>query len=187
MPSAVAFRYARALVDVVTAPGAVAADPQAITAELKQFDALLTENAELRILCATPAIATARKHAVINQIAPLAGFSPLTRNFLSVVLEHGRMGILSELIEGYETLLHERLGIAVAEVTSARALDDLEKEQIQRALRARTGKQVRVSYAQDASLIAGVVARIGSTIYDGSVRGQLDRLRAELGGGAARA
>ncbi|MSO20089.1 MAG: ATP synthase F1 subunit delta [Acidobacteria bacterium] len=182
MPSAAAFRYARALVDVVTTPGA--ADPKKITAELKQFETLMSDNAELRILCATPAIASSSKHAVIDQIASAAGLSQTTRNFIKVVLDRDRISILPEVIEGFETLLNERLGIAVAEITSARALDDTEKTNLQSALKARTGRQVQVTYSQDSSLIAGVVARIGSTVYDGSVRGQLDRLRAELAGRA---
>src|SRR5262245_42122351 len=115
MPSAAAFRYARALVDVVTAPGA--ADPKKVVEELKTFDALLRENPELRIVCATPAIPTAQKRAVVDQIAPLAGLSTVSRNFIKVVLDHDRMGDLTEIIEGFESLLNEKLGVAVAEVT----------------------------------------------------------------------
>jgi F-type H+-transporting ATPase subunit delta len=165
MASAAANRYARALVDVVTAPGA--ANPQAVVAEL-------------RILCATPAIPVAQKSAVIDKLAPLAGLSGVARNFLKVVLDHDRMGDLTEIIEGFEALLNEKLGIAIAEITSARPLDETEKTQLAAALKARTGRQVQVTYSQDPGLIAGVVARIGSTVYDGSVRGQLDRLRSEL-------
>lgn len=178
MPSAVAFRYARALVDVVTAPGA--ADPQKVVGELQSFDALLRDNLELRILCATPAIPGAQKAAVLDRLAPLAGLSSVTRNFLKVVLDHDRMGDLAEIIEGFEALLNERLGIAIAEVVSARPLEEAERQQFSAALKARTGRQVRVTYSQDPALIAGAVARIGSTVYDGSVRGQLDRLRSEL-------
>jgi len=185
MPSAAAFRYARALVDVVTAPAGSdgkieTIDPQQVVAELKTFNTLLSENAELRILCATPAIPPAQKRAVVDQLAPLAGLSTVTRNFLKVVLDRERMGDLTEMIEGFQTLLNERLGIVVAEVTSARPLDEGEKLLLASALKVRTGRQVQVSYSQDPNLIAGVVARIGSTVYDGSVRGQLDRLRGEL-------
>jgi F-type H+-transporting ATPase subunit delta len=178
MASAAANRYARALVDVVTAPGA--ANPQAVVAELKVFNALLSEHRELRILCATPAIAAAQKVAVIDKLAPLAGLSNVSRNFLKVVLDHDRMGDLGEIIEGFEAQLNERLGIAIAEITSARALDEGERQLLAAALKARTGRQVQVTFSQDPALIAGVVARIGSTVYDGSVRGQLDRLRSEL-------
>lgn len=178
MPSAAANRYARALVDVVTSPGV--ANAHAVAAELKVFNALLTDNAELRVVCATPAIPAAQKMAVIDKLAPLAGLSNIARNFLKVVLGRDRMGDLTEIIEGFETLLNERLGIAIAEITSARPLDEAEKQQLAAALKARTGRQVQVTYAQDPGLIAGVVARIGSTVYDGSVRGQLDRLRTEL-------
>jgi F-type H+-transporting ATPase subunit delta len=186
VPSAAAFRYARALVDVVTAPGVSGAqptlqiDPQKVVEELKTFEKLLSDNPELRIVSATPAIPPERKRAVIDQIAPLAGLSNISRNFIKVVLDHERMGDLTEIIEGFQTLLNERLGIAVAEVTSARPLEEGEKILLASALKVRTGRQVQVSYSQDPSLIAGVVARIGSTVYDGSVRGQLERLRSEL-------
>jgi len=179
MPSAAAFRYARALVDVVTAPQSQI-DPKKVVEELKSFETLLSEIPELRIVAASPAIPPAQKRAVIDQIAPLAGLSMVSRNFLKVILEHERMGDLTEMIEGFQTLLNEKLGIAVAEVTSARPLDEGEKILLASALKVRTGQQVQVSYAQDPGLIAGVVARVGSTVYDGSVRGQLDRLRAEL-------
>jgi F-type H+-transporting ATPase subunit delta len=178
MPSAASFRYARALVDVATEPGA--SDPKQVVAELRTFDSLLADNLELRILCATPAIPVEQKNSVMDQIAPRAGLSKISRNFLKVVLDHDRMGNLTEIIEGFETLLNEKLGIAVAEVTSARLLDEAERTQLASALKARTGRQVQISFSEDPGLIAGVVARIGSTVYDGSVRGQLDRLRSQL-------
>ena len=182
MPSAVAFRYARALVDVVTAPGAVAAprDPRVVASQLAEFEQLLQQNAELRILFTTPAIQVVKKNAVLGGIAPMLGLEPLTHRFLSVVLEHQRIPLLGEITEAYEFLLNERLGVVVAQVTSARPLGETEKQDLARALRTRTGKQVQMTFSLDPGLIGGVVAQVGSTIYDGSVRGQLDRLRAEL-------
>jgi F-type H+-transporting ATPase subunit delta len=187
MPSAVAFRYARALVDVVTAPGAVAAprDPRAVGIQLAEFEQLLQQNAELRILFATPAIPAAKKNAVLGGIVPILELQPFTHRFLSVVLQHDRISLLGEITEAYEFLLNERLGVVVAQVTSARALGETEKQELAGALRARTGKQVQMTFALDPGLIGGAVAQVGSTIYDGSVRGQLDRLRAELAGQAA--
>jgi F-type H+-transporting ATPase subunit delta len=80
--------------------------------------------------------------------------------------------------------LNERLGIVVAQISSAHALGDAEKQELEKALRVRTGKQVRMRFSIDSGLIGGVTAQVGSTIYDGSVRGQLDRLRSELAGRA---
>jgi F-type H+-transporting ATPase subunit delta len=182
MPSAVAFRYARALVDVVTAPGAAAppCDPRAVGSQLAEFEQVLRQNAELQILFATPAIPTAKKIAVLGSLAPMAGLEPLAQRFLSVVLQHERISLLAEITEAYQLALNERLGVVVAQVTSARPLGEAERQQLSSALRARTGKQVQMTFALDPGLIGGVVAQVGSTIYDGSVRGHLERLRAEL-------
>ena len=186
MPSAVSFRYARALVDVVSGPGGFAAgDPRILVAQLKEFEQLLGQNAELNIFFATPAIPGTKKMAVLSEIAPKMGVHPLAQNFLAVVLEHDRFVLLGEIVEAFELLLNERMGIVVAEVSSARALGEAEKQALETALRQRTGKQVQMSYSLDPALIGGVTAQVGSTIYDGSVRGQLERLRAELAGQTA--
>jgi F-type H+-transporting ATPase subunit delta len=134
----------------------------------------------LRFLFSTPAISAEKKKTVLAELAPLLGLNPVARNFLSVVADHDRMNLLGEIREAFESLLDERMGVAVAEITTARPLEDAEKQELMAALRARTGKQVRMSCSLDPGLIGGVVARLGSTIYDGSVRGQLLRLRAVL-------
>lgn len=182
MPSAVSFRYARALVDVVTSPGA--GDPRILTAQLREFEELLQQNAELKILFTTPAIPLKKKLAVLSEIARKMDLRAVAQNFLSVVLEHERFSVLGEIVEAFELLLNERLGIVVAQVSSARALGDAEKQELEKALRERTGKQVQLSFSLDSELIGGVIAQVGNTIYDGSVRGQLERLRQELAGQA---
>ena len=186
MPSAVSFRYARALVDVVAGRSAASGgrDPRAITAQLREFEQLLEQNAELKVLFATPAVPVAKKRAVLASLAPIAGMEPVTQNFLTVLLQHDRIPLLGEMVEAFELLLNERLGVVVAQVTSARALDESERQELAGALRKRTGKQVQMNFALDPSLIGGVLAQVGSTIYDGSVRGQLERLKAELAGQA---
>ena len=182
MPSTVSLRYARALVDVLLGqrPGVPAIPPEVIPNQLDAFDSLLQENAELRILFLTPAISAAKKRAVLAELAPRLELEPLTKNFLNVVIQHGRMNLLVEIAAAFRTLLDERMGIALAEITTARPLDQGEQQEMEGALRARTGQQVRMNFALDPNLIGGVLARVGSTIYDGSVRGQLDRLRAGL-------
>ena len=185
MPSAVSLRYARALVDVVTSPGGfTAGDPRTLTAQLEEFEQLLEQNTELKILFTTPAIPVAKKMAVLAEIAPKMGIAQVAHNFLAVVLEHERFSLLGEIVEAFELLLNERLGVVVAQVSSARALGEAEKQDLETALRKRTGKQVQMSFSLDPSLIGGVSAQVGSTIYDGSVRGQLERLRAALAGQA---
>jgi F-type H+-transporting ATPase subunit delta len=110
----------------------------------------------------------------------LLDLAPHTLSFLLVVLQHDRMAHLAEIAEAFDSLLNERLGIVVAAVRSARPLEEPEKQELASALRARTGKQVEMTFTLDPGLIAGVVAQVGSTIYDGSVRGQLERLRIDL-------
>jgi F-type H+-transporting ATPase subunit delta len=183
MPSAVSFRYARALVDVV-AGAQGGSDPHRVTAQLRDFEAVLEQNAELKILFATPAIPAAKKRAVLAALAPSLGLEPVTQNFLNVLLQHDRAPLLGEMVEAFELLLNERLGVVVAQITSARALEESERQELAAALRARTGKQVQMNFALDPTLIGGVLAQVGSTIYDGSVRGQIERLRSELAGQA---
>jgi F-type H+-transporting ATPase subunit delta len=185
VPSAVSFRYARALVDVVTSPGGpVMGDSRLLTSQLREFAQLTEQNAELKILFTTPAIPINKKLAVLSEIAPKMGLDALAQNFLGVVLQHERFPLLGEMVEAFELLLNERLGIVVAQVSSARVLGEVEKQDLERALRQCTGKQVQMHFSLDPRLIGGVTAQVGSTIYDGSVRGQLDRLREELAGPA---
>ena len=182
MPSAVSFRYANALADIVAAPvsGKPAHDPQSIAGQLERFQSVFSQNHELRIVFSTPAVSGEKKKKILGQIAPSIELCPVAVNFLSVVIDHDRMALLGEIIEAFHAILNERLGVAVAEISSARPLEEAEKAALSGALNAKTGKQVRMNFSLDPKLIGGVVARIGSTIYDGSVRGSLDRLRAEL-------
>ncbi len=182
MPSAVSSRYARALVDIVTGPAATEAgkDPQAVAVQLAEFHTLLTENPEVRILFSTPAVAAAKKKAILAELAPRLELDALTKNFLNVLIDNDRMIFLREIAEAFDSLLHERLGVVVAEILTARPLEEAEQKQLARALHAKTGKQIRMNLSLDSNLIGGIVARIGSTIYDGSVRGQLERIRGEL-------
>ena len=182
MPSTVSLRYARALVDAVTGQRVSVSQTAlaAIPVQLDGFEALLRENTELRTLFSTPAISTAKKRAVLADLASRLELEPLAKNFLNVLIQHDRMSLLGEIVAAFRTLLDERTGVAVAEITTARPLEETEKQDLARALGARTGRQVRMKFALDPGLIGGVTARVGGTIYDGSVRGQLDRLRADL-------
>jgi len=184
MPTAVSLQYARALADIVIGPPAAdrKIDPHRIQAQLKEVNTLLDENAELRILFSTPAVAAAKKKAVLEELAAPLGLDSVTHNFLNVVIDHDRMALLGEIAEAFEALLDERLGVAVAEITTAKVLAEEKKKELEAALRVLTGREVRVSFSLDLALIGGIQARIGGTIYDGSVRGQLERIRTELAG-----
>jgi F-type H+-transporting ATPase subunit delta len=181
MPSAVANRYARALVDLVLEPGS-SLKPEDAVAQLRAVEQMMTESWELRNALDTPAIQTSRKRAVMGQLLEKIPAAPLVRNFIFVVIDHRRIGMIGEIREALELQLDERLGFVRAELTSAASLDDGRKTNLEGELGRLTGKRMRMSFEVDDALLGGVTARIGSTLYDGSVRGQLQRLRRELTG-----
>jgi F-type H+-transporting ATPase subunit delta len=178
--SAVAARYANALADVVTA-GASATNAQAALAELRAFEGALLGSPELQNALTTPAVAPARKRAVVGRIADALQLSRIARNFLFVLVDHRRIASLSEIIQSFEIVIDERLGFARAEVISAQQLGDAQRTALHAQLEKLTGKRIKPQYAVDGALIGGVIARIGSTVYDGSVRGQLESLERRLG------
>jgi F-type H+-transporting ATPase subunit delta len=177
--SAVATRYANALADVVTAPGSSLA-PEAALAELRAFESTIRESHELTAALATPAIAGSRKKAVIGRIADILKLSTVTRNFLFVLTDHRRTGSLSEIAHAFQTVLDERTGILPAEIASAGEMNEAERAALAAELEKLTGKRVRMTFAVDRSLIGGVVAKVGSMLYDGSVRGSLESLQRRL-------
>jgi F-type H+-transporting ATPase subunit delta len=179
--SAVATRYANALADVVTA-GASAVPPAVAVAELQSFAAALEASAELRNALGTPAVPAGRKRAVIAQIAGILKLSAITRNFLFILVDHRRIAALPEIVRSFELIVDERLGFARAEVSSARELSEAQQRAVSSELERLTGKRLRARYALDETLLGGLVARIGSTVYDGSLRGQLRSLEHRLGG-----
>lgn len=181
MASAVANRYARALADLVSAPGAPL-KPEEAVAQLRVVEQMVSESWELKNAMLTPAIQTSRKRAVMNRLLEKIQAAPLIRNFVFVVIDHRRIGMIADIREAFETQLDERLGIVRAEVTSAASLDAAQQSGVESELARLTGKRMRLRFAVDSGLLGGVMARIGSTVYDGSVRGQLHRMRRELAG-----
>lgn len=172
-------RYARALADVAFAPNAQVKAGEAAQ-QLRSVQELLESSEELRNALLTPAVASARKRAVIEQFAGLLGLSRIVRNFLFVLINHRRVGELRGIIEAFEQIVDERLGFARAEVSSAQPLGEEQRAELERELSQVSGKQVRVSVKVDPALIGGVAARIGSTVYDGSVRSELEQMRRRL-------
>jgi F-type H+-transporting ATPase subunit delta len=175
--SAVATRYANALADVVTAGGApLAGVPQ----ELRSFEEALQASTELQNALITPAVPASRKKAVVNRVADVLELSKISRNFLFVLVDKRRITSLSAILQSLELILDERMGFARAEVSSARELSEPQRAALSAELERLTGKRVRMQFSVDGALIGGVVARIGSTVYDGSVRGQLQTLERTL-------
>jgi F-type H+-transporting ATPase subunit delta len=181
MASAVANRYARALVDVVLAAGSPLKPEQAV-AQLQAVEQMISGSWELRNALQTPAIQTSKKRAVMGRLMDEIQVSGFVRNFIFVVIDHRRIGIISDMRNAFELLLDERMGFVRAEVASAAALDDKRRANLETELSRLTGKRMRLHFAVDGELLGGVVARIGSTMYDGSVRGQLQQMRKQLTG-----
>jgi F-type H+-transporting ATPase subunit delta len=178
--SAVATRYANALADVVTG-AASALRPQDAVAELNAIAETLQASLELREALATPAVPASRKRAVIARIAGILKLSPIIRNFLFVLVDKRRIDALPGIALRFEESVEERLGFARAEVSTPRVLDEAQRAALNACLDRLTGKRIRMRFALDESLVGGVVARIASTVYDGSVRGQLQSLERRLG------
>jgi F-type H+-transporting ATPase subunit delta len=170
--SAVATRYAKALADVTSAP-AGALSPQDALTQLSAFESALAASRELENALTTPAVPTGRKRAVVSRIAGVLQLSPIARNFLFVLIDHRRITLLGAILHSFDLIMDERLGFARAEVSSPRELTETQRGAINAQLEHVTGKRIRMRFAVDPELIGGVVARIGSTVYDGSVRGQL--------------
>ena len=179
MAAALANRYARALVDVVTRPGAKAA-AEKTGVDLADFTAALSASAELQNVLLSPAVPREKKKALIAELSGRLGLAGTTQNFLLVVTDHRRLLILDEIVSAFRALLDERMGIVRAEVASAQPVEPEQQEALASRLSELTGKQVRPNFSVDPQLLGGVMARIGSTIYDGSVRGQLQTLGRRL-------
>jgi F-type H+-transporting ATPase subunit delta len=176
--SAVATRYAKALADVTTA--AAGLKPDVALSQLRAFETTLNESRELQNALATPAVPASRKRAVVGRLAEILKLSTIARNFLFVLIDHRRIALLGEILHSFELIVDERLGFARAEVSSPRELTEPQRGAISAQLERLTGKRIRMRFAVDPALIGGVVARIGSTVYDGSVRGQLQTLGRRL-------
>ncbi len=179
MLSVVGTRYAKALLDVVGGR-----DPQKTLSELRAVNELLSASQDLHTALLSPAVAPARKRAVIARLIGPMGVSKTVENFLFVVIDHRRIHQLAEIVEAFDVLLDERLGFIRASVRSAHALNDSQKASLETELSELSGKKAKVAYEIDPALIGGVVARVGGKVYDGSVRGQLERLRLKLAAGA---
>ena len=175
--ASVASTYARAFADVVLGAHL---DVGRATAELHAIASLLNESSELRRVWENPAIPADQKRRVLDAIAERDGISKQVRNLVAVLIDHRRVHFLEPIIRQLEKELDARLGFAEADITSARELDEAEKREFEAQVGNLTGKKVRAHYGQDASLLGGAVLRIGSTIYDGSVKGQLESLKEAL-------
>src|SRR5580692_2408847 len=177
--ASVASTYARAFADVVLS---VHLNADRSIAELRTISTLLAESSELRRVWENPAVPAEQKRRLLDVIAERDGVSLQVRNLVAVLIDHRRIHFLDPIIRQLEKELDARLGFAEAEITSSRELGAAEKREFEAQVGKLTGKKVRARYGQDASLLGGAVVRLGSTIYDGSVKGQLERIKEEIAG-----
>jgi F-type H+-transporting ATPase subunit delta len=173
--------YARAFADVVFETHLDAAKT---LQELHAMGALLKANPDLGKVWENPAIPAEQKRGVLDAITQREGFSRPVRNFVAVLIDHRRMHFFDSIVEQLGHELDGRLGFAEAQITSARDLNDAEKRALEGQVERLTGKKVRAKYSRDSTILGGAIVQVGSTIYDGSVLGQLQRIREQIAGGS---
>jgi F-type H+-transporting ATPase subunit delta len=171
--------YARAFADVVMTKSNLL-DPALMLRELHGIEAVFKESEPLRRVLENPSIPGDRKRAVLDALTMRLVTTRQVRNFVAVLIDHRRLPLFSEILRQLEQELDNRQGLAEAQISSARLLSDPEKHMLEAEITKMTGKKVRAKYEQDASLLGGAVVQVGSTIYDGSVKGQLERIREQL-------
>lgn len=178
--AAINSRYARALADVAVEKKLNA---DTLVGELHSLAQALALSVELRAVLETPAVPASQKLKVLDAIVAKVGASPVARNFLAVLVQNRRVAALNEITRLFEVEMNERRGFSEAEVTSWRDLGEDEKRSLASSLEAATGKKIRARYHKDESILGGARIRVGSTIWDGSVRGRLRKLKEQLSAG----
>jgi len=178
---AVARRYADALADVASARNEV----DQIDREVLLFADMLKSHRELRDVFASPIISLADKRRVLDALIDRVRPGQMTINLLRTMLSHYRLQYLDVMHEQFRRVINERKGLIIAEVTTTGEFDSAAQEKLAQTLERMTGKQIEFKFKTDPSLIGGVVTRLGSVVYDGSVRTQLKEIKERLKQGDA--
>lgn len=176
MATAIATRYARALADVVSRTGEFRRAQEELTA----FAEVYQESAELREVLKTPAVSVQDKTSILDAILSRLGTSSTLANFFRVLLANYRLGIVDDIIGEFGKLVTERMGISRVQISSAAPLAPAEQQALTTRFEAVTRRTVEAVFHVDPGLLGGVTAQIDSTVYDGSVRGHLQRIREKL-------
>ena len=179
MTGAIAAHYAQALADAVFSSD-TDLDPREAVQQLASAAALVNDSKQLERALVSPAVNRTEKAAVISELSDRMQWHRLIRNFLKVLVSHRRTQELAAIREEFEAEVDERTGWTPAQITSAQALDDGQKKEIESALGSRLGKYIRAQYEVDENLLAGIRARAAGFEYDASLRGKLDSLREQL-------
>jgi F-type H+-transporting ATPase subunit delta len=183
MPAAIANRYASALADVITKPGAEVAATDGLE-QLRSFSRMLDQSSQLRIVLLSPAVKPAKKRSLIRSLAARLGMSRPLLNFLMVVADHRRIGMLGEMTDALAALLDDRAGVARIKVSTARPADEAQRQALVAKFSRVTGLLVSAEFDVNEELVGGAAVRHRSTIFDGSLRAQLRamdrRIRGEV-------
>lgn len=172
-----ASRYAQALADVVFETHLNAKDA---LGQLGDFAAAWHESRPLRDFFLDPSFPVEQKVAFLDKLNAKLGMAQPIRNFIAVLIRNERIAGFDDVIAEFRREINRRLGISEAKVISARKLDERERKDLETQIAALTGGQVEAQFEEDSSLLGGAIVQVGSTVYDGSVRGRLERLREEL-------
>jgi F-type H+-transporting ATPase subunit delta len=170
-------RYARAFLEVVTAAHL---DTNAIDRQLADFEATWHGSPELQTFFENPAVPAQQKVAFLDKLNAKLGLQKELRNLLAVLINNDRIKAVHEVAAAYRAELQEQLGIRQAEIVTARELGDDERNALIAGVGKMAGARIEARFKLDQSILGGAVVRIGSTVYDGSVRGRLERLREVL-------
>lgn len=174
----IARRYAIALADVAIERG----EAQPVQKELLEWGSIIGSNDLLRDAFSNPTVPYEQKRNLLNQLIARTNVLPTTASFLQVLLRNQRLGEIGEVNKRLALILDQRAGVVAAEVTTAGAIPETAVQALQETLANVTGKKVRLTFTTDQELIGGMIVRIGSTIYDGSVRNQLNQFERQLAG-----
>jgi F-type H+-transporting ATPase subunit delta len=169
-------RYAHALLDVALAE----ADPQQVEQELAELTELFTGHAALWAVVTNPALPVTAKRGIVDAVLAKTTTGPVLQKLLRLLAGRDRLGLLPDIVETYGDRLLDHQRVVRADIRSAVPLGDGQAQRLEQELSARTGRRVVMTTKVDAALLGGVVAQIGSTVYDGSIRRQLEKLREQL-------
>jgi F-type H+-transporting ATPase subunit delta len=175
--SVLSLRYAHAFASVAASSRL---DVAAAQQQLDDFSKTLAGSRDLREVLMNPSIANDQKLKVLDAISGRIGMFPQVRNFIAVIMDHQRLAELDEILGEYHAVADEAAGMAEAEITSALPLNGQDRAELEAQVAKLAGGRVRTTYLQDATLLGGAVVRIGSTVYDGSIRAQLQQLKQKL-------
>lgn len=176
MVSSTSMKYARALAEVAAESDVT----QQAQADLKAFQETFRTHRELRDILFSPSVPLVAKRNIVEAVARKMGLSEILRNFLFVILERSRLQLLDEFAEAYQEVLDEWAGVARVAVRSSHSLGSEAQERLQEAMSTITGRTVKFSYEVDEKLLGGMRLQVGSVVYDGSIRTQLEELRRRL-------